>query len=299
MFRYSVVLVLALCSSLAVSAAVTKDFGSVLPRGFGMEVYGYQDDFSGGLNPAWTWVGASTPTYAISTDGRNVLQIGSQTAMNGAAGGMNHLLYAPMDCDYTQSRTQEVLMRVQMTTIVVGSVDSTLSWRSVGGAAVAVGASNNMNLMFYKHQTGGGLGGSQPVRFRSSGAMSAGTLGGGSWEENQTNSDWELNTWYWLRLVYDTSTKTATASFWPADGFTDESTAATGSWTYASAPGLGGLAGILAPSAGGTASFEVDYILILADGLPLITVGQIPEPATMSLLALGGLALLRRRRRRR
>jgi len=47
----------------------------------------------------------------------------------------------------------------------------------------------------------------------------------------------------------------------------------------------------ISDGAGGTASIQGNFVLLG------IAVTVIPEPASMSLLALGGLAVLRRRRR--
>jgi hypothetical protein len=52
-------------------------------------------------------------------------------------------------------------------------------------------------------------------------------------------------------------------------------------------------------SSGGSLINTTGGILLFDDGSTTMTFTAIPEPATLSLLALGGLALIRRQRRQR
>jgi hypothetical protein len=63
------------------------------------------------------------------------------------------------------------------------------------------------------------------------------------------------------------------AKAWPADGVTPEPAAWQLSWNYIpTRTPRSGFAGITGSSIDGVGNFEVDYILIKADGLPSITV---------------------------
>jgi hypothetical protein len=110
---------------------------------------------------------------------------------------------------------------------------------------------------------------------------------------------------YWLRLLINPDAPPGTnnlangandvfAKIWLADGVEPEPLFMT-AWNQ---NGRSGLAGLVANSIGGAATFDVDYVLIKAAGLPQITATtDVPEPASLGLLALGAAALSRRRRR--
>ena len=102
--------------------------------------------------------------------------------------------------------------------------------------------------------------------------------------------------WIWMRLGYDVVKQELYASAWLADGLTKEPPQWMYTWEGVYAWHFEDLNGCHAGLVVG-GFFEVDYLLIKSASLGEITVGQkIPEPATMTLLALGGLAMLRRRR---
>ncbi|MEO8351277.1 MAG: PEP-CTERM sorting domain-containing protein [Chthoniobacteraceae bacterium] len=106
--------------------------------------------------------------------------------------------------------------------------------------------------------------------------------------------NWTQNDYKWLRLRYSLN----------EDGFND----AFGKlWDAGTEPepvdynlsldqeGRTGLAGLATVSIGGMGEFEVDYVLIKADGLPTIQV--VPEPTAALGFAFGALSLGLRRRR--
>jgi len=292
MSKYVAVIALALCSVLAVRADVSPDFLAKLglapenlPKDFLTEVNGYQDDFSNGLDPGvWKWTSSNGRTNPFSlvtlAGGRTVLQhTGNSASTN------NHLLCEPGEGYSSTTGTQEVLMHVQMTYFQAGTSGTANSYL-YGGPAVSVDpdASTGIDLHFvqFTGQLGSqryklGLGAANANRFYP-GEQSAGTV-------------WVTNEWYWIRLVHDMDSGMVYAKAWLSGTEEPDSWGAT----VQNVSGYAGLAGIA--SSNRNATFNVDYFLVKADGLPAITVGRpIPEPATMSLLALGGLALLRRRR---
>ena len=101
--------------------------------------------------------------------------------------------------------------------------------------------------------------------------------------------DWQLNTWYWLRLRHEPSLEgpDALARIWPGDGSQPEPE----EWqiTYEYTPEhmiRSGLAGITGSSSGALTEFDVDYILIMAEPLPMITVepqSVVYRPAEISM----------------
>ena len=101
-------------------------------------------------------------------------------------------------------------------------------------------------------------------------------------------TDWETNQWYWLRLRQDPNAGGGTddvfGKAWLADGKTAEPTDWPLKWNYIPTRTVrNGFAGITACSIDGTGTFEVDYILIKAEGLPSIKVNfdpQGPAPTT-------------------
>lgn len=100
-----------------------------------------------------------------------------------------------------------------------------------------------------------------------------------------TSTPFATGEWYWLRFR-NTGSQLQGKAWFAADSEPAD-------WTTWDRSGRTGLAGLTAASSDSVQStLEVDYFLLKADGLPTITV--VPEPATVALLALGGLLLRRR-----
>lgn len=235
----------------------------------GTVVNGFQDDFSGNtLTAGWTEVGSDAATnFALS--GAGVLNLLPAT------GDPNKLLYNGASYDVDD---QNILARIRVTDPNPPANNG--FWR--GGVATASSAANGqgINALF---KTPGSEGAGNHVQLLND------TI---AWGDQIPEGDfqWVVGEWYWLRLIHE-GDNDATIRIWPADNVTPESAADTVSMTnFGDRDGLAGLV----TNSGANGTFEVDYVLIQAEGLPAITV--VPEPASIGLLALSGLGLLARRR---
>jgi hypothetical protein len=222
------------------------DLSIELPLEFGQTVAGYQDDFDAATrNPLWLPVPSDKDAYE-QIDG--LLKV---TVVGDNPGQDTHLLYSAPD--YSDS-AQEVLARIRM--INFGKGDAARA-----GVAVAVNtdSSEGINLHF-RDQDQDGIAGRQMKLLDDRRAWGPGY-----------DLNWENNTWYWLRLrqTGPDAPNNIQAKVWKADGATPE----PGEWQLNwGRDGRVGLAGLVGSSIGGISDYDVDYILIKAEGLPTTTV---------------------------
>ncbi|MCL5098415.1 MAG: immunoglobulin domain-containing protein [Candidatus Omnitrophica bacterium] len=209
-----------------------------LPLEVGQTVKGFQDDFEAATrDPLWVATGVDA-----------FVQDGGVLRVTGMPDDPNHLLYtAP---GYSND-TQEVLARIKMNVYTTGD----------SRAGVAVASDPNLehpgagiNLLFVNNN------------FQLLNDYVAwGPTGPAAWQ------GWKTNEWYWMRLRQSSSSgaNNISAKVWLADGTVPEPTDWQSTWTQ---NGRTGYAGIEGPSNGAETDYEVDYVLIKAEGLPSIKV---------------------------
>ncbi len=224
------------------------------PAELGQTVNGYQDDFTGATrNPDWKVRGPGGDYYS-QADG--LLRVSTR------AGDPNHLLYE--GAGY-HTNVQEVLARMRITAF--GANDAARA-----GLGVGVGTnSQGINLHFRNH-----------LQDNVAGRQFKLLDDARAWGPAGLKTDWQTNQWYWLRLRQDPNAGGGTddvfGKAWPADGTTAEPTEWQLKWDYIPArTARNGYAGITACSIDGVGTFEVDYILIKAAGLPGIQVNFAPQ----------------------
>src|SRR5438552_4915633 len=222
---------------------------SLVPSDVGTTVNGYQDDFDGtSLKSGWSVLGANV--YSV---GSGMLHVST------AAGDPNHLLYQVAGYD---SNVQEVLARIRVTNFGTGD-------QPRGGIATVVdpaaSPAGGIDLHFRDENLG------RHIEFLDD-LRAWGT-------EYYPTPAWQNNTWYWLRLRHEPNAASQGGAndvfgkIWLADGTQAEPSVWQDVYDYT--PGRSartGYAGIVAGSTGGTAEFDIDYILIKASGLPSIVV---------------------------
>ncbi|MBI2950169.1 MAG: hypothetical protein HYY23_21245, partial [Verrucomicrobia bacterium] len=243
-----------------IRSRILIDTNPAVPSDFGLVVNGYQDDFTASaLNPNWKARGPSPNIYSLTNGALRVVS---------AAGDPNHLVY---EGPYS-STTQEVLARIRV--LQFGTGDPA---RAGIGTAVNTN-SQGINLHFRDlNQNAGGV----SINGRHIRLLDDNRAWGPGFDFRPVGTNrWTTNTWYWLRLRHEVNLGTgqpdAFGKAWLADGTTPEPSDWQVRWDIypAAAPrtGFGLFAGITGGSINGISVFEVDYVLIKAEGLPGINV---------------------------
>ena len=239
---------------------------------FGTTVNGYQDDFTGtALNPDWLlYDGGGNGPGLFTLSGTGSL------FMNPANGDPNKLLYNPAS-GYDNS-VQEVLALIRVST------DGPNADGFRGGVASVSNPGDGQGINLLIRQPGQNGPGNHFNLLDDARAWGPFT------DPNAGGDTWAVGQYKWLRLSQDAAGDNV-GKIWDA-GSTPEPAGFDLSW---SGRGRAGLAGLATNSIGGAGTFEVDYVLIKAAGLPSIR--AVPEPSSALLLALAG-ALVGMRRRR-
>lgn len=242
-------------NAVAANSLVAVNPALAFPADFGQTVAGFQDDFnSATLDPNWRARGPTTNVYSLAN---GLLRVRT------AAGDPNHLLYELGGYNRTN---QEVLARVRVTAFGTGDA-------ARGGISVGVGTdSQGINWHFRDH-TQDGITGRQIKLLDDLRSWGPGY----DFRSAGTNK-WQNNSWYWMRLKQVPNSATGQidvwAKIWSADGTVVEPDGWNVTWDYVpTRTARSGFAGIAATSNNGRSEFDVDYILIKADGLSQINVG--------------------------
>jgi hypothetical protein len=271
------------------SLAVANDIVPTNFNGYGTSLSGFQDFFTestAAFNANYTEI-SNGNSVATGSTGNFSLSTSTQTLLiTGGAGDPNKLLYN----GHYDSGNQTVLAEIAVTDDPGGASKSD-GWRG-GVTTVSNANGGGIDQVFRTNGYQGSNGHTallnDSITWDNNGAVGS----------NLTYAS-ATPTYYWVKLTTTTSSGTnyITGEIWPADGTTPESDAQTATWTQSGGSLRSGLAGLVADS-GDTGTFTVNYLLIESAGLPTITAGIVPEPASLALLSLGSLALLMRRRRR-
>lgn len=253
-------------NSLVGAAKITVQSGPAVPLDLGQRVSGFQDDFDGATRNT-NWV----PRTGLNR-GRGIdlyTQTNGLLRVRNGADDPNHLLLEIPGYDRS---VQEVLARIRL--LRFGSGDG-----SRAGIATSVSFTNNPDNVF------GYFGINYHFRTLEWNSQSRGKFvqflsDYTAWGPDR-DYPWTTNQWFWMRMRHAPNLKANQADVfaksWPADGMSPEP-ADWFSWDYTPFnafawlvdPARAGYAGIAAGSLSALAEFEVDYILIKADGLPQI-----------------------------
>lgn len=250
-------------TTVAASAFSLRGTDPGVPSELGQIVNGYQDDFTGTTrDPNWVPHGPGGDLYV---QGNGLLHVSV------LSGDPNHLLY---EAPGYNSTNQEVLARIRVTDFGSGDFP-----RAGLGVGVATNNSQGINLHF-RNSSAQAVDGS-PRHFRL--LDDARAWGPAGLRPGQPPFDWQNNQWFWLRLRQEGNAAGGTndvfGKVWLADGVTPEPAEWQLVWNYAPGRSLrSGFAGLTGSSGNGVGSFDVDYVLIKAEGLPAITVDFAKEP---------------------
>ncbi|MCL5097647.1 MAG: hypothetical protein M1608_08985 [Candidatus Omnitrophica bacterium] len=244
-------------NEIAANSQKQIDLQVEVPIGFGLPINGFQDDFTGATrNSNWVPVPAENDAYVQANGVLNITTL---------AGNPNHLLY---EATGYSSEAQEVLLRMRFRTLAEPAANA------IVGAAVGANPDDT--------HPGAGINFLLSNTYAPTTGMHAQMLNDYiAWGPVVPNFVPQANTWYWLRLR-QTSTNTAAgpnifAKAWLADGTQPEPADWQINWAQA---GRAGFAGIKGPSDNGETDVDVDYILIMAAGLPSIQMA----PSAFSLV---------------
>jgi hypothetical protein len=238
-----------------------------LPSDFGTTVNGYQDDFTGAsLNPDWVPCPNDPALLAQFTQANGLLTFVTDT--NVVNYDPEHLLYEP--ATPYDSANQEVLARVRLNSAIVPDADL-----RYGVGALCDPANTHIGI------GAEGVFDDWPYGFAYSGILAVDLVdyqfandlqNVASAGNNPTNAIYaQIGQWYWIR-VKCTSGNTVAVKFWLADGVTPEPPTFGRVDQFAATTDTPLYAGIQAASQAAVESFDVDYILIKAAGLPSISV---------------------------
>jgi hypothetical protein len=229
------------------NSSLLLDLSVEVPLDFRQIVSGFQDDFTGAeRDPHWRPVPPDSGGY-LPTNG--FLKVSAKE------GGVTHLLY--VGPDYA-AVSQEVLARIRVNTFSAHR-------NAQAGIGVGINAQTGegINLTFRD--------GNQSGVFGRQITLYDDYLG---WGPPVLDIPWESQTWYWLRLRQSdlgaSGQSNIQCKFWKADGTVPEPPAWQFNWEQ---DRRAGRAGILGPNPTAPADFEIDYILIKAEGLPRIKAG--------------------------
>ena len=222
---------------------------------YGLEVHGFQDFFVGrDFEPGWIEVSkeqerpaGSTLSFTLRGDG--ALHVNA-TRLGGAA---NKLLYRPGS--YAGDR-QTVLAMIKVLEPLGMMSDG---WR--GGVSVLCNPVTGYGVSFvFRHG---------PAAAESPNFYTQFYYDHRAWGPSQHGNSTPSSSYNWMRLTCDGTT--ASSKVWPADGITPEPEEYQAHWPVTADAGVAGLVG---NGDDGDGEFRVRYVLILAEGLPLVQVGM-------------------------
>ncbi len=224
------------------NATIAIDLSVAVPSEFGQTIACFQDDFSGAVrDPHWR---------SVPTDKDGYTQTNGLLEVSAKGGDVSHLLYIGPGC---QAATQEVLTRIRVNVFPAHR-------KACAGIGLGIDAETGegLNLSFRD--------GNQSGVFGRQITLLDDRLG---WGPPVLDIPWANRVWYWLRLRQAGSRAPGQANihckFWKADGTVPEPPDWQFHWEQTARTGC---AGILGPNATVPAEFEIDYILLKAEGLP-------------------------------